>query len=107
MKAKSRITDNKIVLSSTDVKEFLTCVLCKGLLMEPFTVKECVHSFCKSCIFKYVSVNPKCPKCGTRLSSNPYDMLSPDSKKKKKRKNDFVFFHPFFFLVLQERCKLF
>lgn len=29
-----------------------------------YTIKECVHSFCKSCIFKFVSVNPKCPECG-------------------------------------------
>ena len=62
-RSKAKIVGNKLVVSSADLQEFLTCALCKGLLVDPFTVKECVHSFCKACVFKYVSVNPRCPKC--------------------------------------------
>ncbi|CAM9855348.1 unnamed protein product, partial [Chrysoparadoxa australica] len=37
-----------------DLNPFLTCSLCKGYLRDPHTVTECVHTFCKSCIFAKV-----------------------------------------------------
>merc|ERR1711879_817315 len=69
---------SQIELDLSRINPHLTCTLCNGYLCEPYTIKECVHSFCKTCIYKYVSINPKCPVCGIRLSSQPHEWMSHD-----------------------------
>ncbi|XP_043233272.1 nascent polypeptide-associated complex subunit alpha, muscle-specific form-like [Amphibalanus amphitrite] len=46
----------------------LTCHLCHGYFVDAFTVVECLHSFCKSCIMDHVKKSCDCPKCGTQLN---------------------------------------
>ena len=50
----------------------LTCQLCKGLLRDAYTVKECLHRFCKSCVVKWYrnashDQMRKCPQCSVTL----------------------------------------
>ncbi|CRK95916.1 CLUMA_CG009362, isoform A [Clunio marinus] len=58
--------------------KILTCLLCKGYLIEATTINTCMHSFCRSCIVKHVKVFEKyfCPNCETdiRLSNLRPDM---------------------------------
>lgn len=46
-----------------DVNSSLTCHLCKGYLIDATTISECLHSFCRSCIIKFLQENSYCPVC--------------------------------------------
>ncbi|XP_063817742.1 polycomb group RING finger protein 5 isoform X2 [Pseudophryne corroboree] len=65
------------------VKEFnpyITCYICKGYLIKPTTVTECLHTFCKSCIVQHFEESNDCPKCGIQVhETNPIEMLRPDN----------------------------
>ncbi|KAG1682099.1 Polycomb group RING finger protein 1 [Nymphon striatum] len=59
-------------LKLKDAAIHITCVLCKGYLVEATTISECLHSFCKSCIVKYILKHYCCPIC-----SKPLPRLKP------------------------------
>lgn len=53
-----------------------TCDLCCGILLEPYTIINCNHSFCRICFTKFKSnerkdsnVTDKCPKCNQQFTS--------------------------------------
>ncbi|XP_014279989.1 polycomb group protein Psc [Halyomorpha halys] len=59
-------------LKITDVNPHLICVLCGGYYIDATTVIECLHSFCKSCIVKYLEKNKYCPICDVQIhKTNP------------------------------------
>ena len=71
-----------ISLDANKLIEYLKCSLCNGIMRTPFTINECMHSFCKSCIFKYFYYNKNkecCPVCETKLGGRPIDTLNYDS----------------------------
>ena len=42
----------------------ITCTIClNNINIENLGITDCGHIFCYSCIFKSISINPKCPKC--------------------------------------------
>lgn len=45
----------------------LVCVLCAGYYIDPTTIVECLHSFCRSCIVKYLETSRFCPICDVQL----------------------------------------
>lgn len=50
------------------INEHLTCRLCSGYLIDAWTINECLHSYCRSCIFSYFNDNDDnttCPVCST------------------------------------------
>ncbi|CAF0979270.1 unnamed protein product [Adineta steineri] len=50
------------------INEHLTCRLCSGYLIDAWTINECLHSFCRPCIFSYFNdhdENTACPVCST------------------------------------------
>ncbi|CAF4265011.1 unnamed protein product [Rotaria sp. Silwood2] len=50
------------------INEHLLCRLCSGYLIDAWTINECLHSFCRSCIFSYFNDNDDntaCPVCST------------------------------------------
>jgi len=55
-----------------------TCPLCTGYFREASTVKECLHTFCKSCIFKYFIVNKDCPTCHVSLGPQAWSRVKYD-----------------------------
>ncbi|XP_053548299.1 polycomb group RING finger protein 5 isoform X2 [Bombina bombina] len=65
------------------VKEFnphITCYICKGYLIKPTTVTECLHTFCKTCIVQHFEESNDCPKCGNQVhETNPLEMLRLDN----------------------------
>ncbi|RNA39752.1 polycomb group RING finger 3, partial [Brachionus plicatilis] len=70
-------SDKKILL--TDVNTFITCVLCKGYLIDATTITECLHTFCKKCIVEYLEENTNCPICDTLLhQSHPLLYIAHD-----------------------------
>jgi hypothetical protein len=52
-----------IQVKKHEMNEHLVCVLCNGYYRDAHTVQECLHTFCKSCIYLHVrkSGNHKCP----------------------------------------------
>jgi len=60
------IPSKKLNLDS--INEHITCRLCSGYLIDAWTINECLHSFCRPCIFSYFNdhdENTTCPVCST------------------------------------------
>ncbi|KAG2463221.1 PCGF5 protein, partial [Polypterus senegalus] len=63
-----------------DFNHYITCYICKGYLIKPTTVTECLHTFCKSCIVQHFEDSNDCPKCGIQVhETNPLEMLRLDN----------------------------
>ncbi|XP_041696625.1 polycomb group RING finger protein 5-B-like isoform X3 [Coregonus clupeaformis] len=63
-----------------DFNHFITCYVCKGYLIKPTTVTECLHTFCKSCVVQHFEDSNDCPKCGIQVhETNPLEMLRLDN----------------------------
>ncbi len=51
----------------------LSCPLCHGYFREPFTIAECLHTFCKRCLFlSFARGGKECPTCHVNLAPDPY-----------------------------------
>ena len=51
----------------------LSCALCHGYFREPFTIAECLHTFCKRCLFlSFARGGKECPTCHVNLAPDPY-----------------------------------
>ncbi|KAH7850657.1 hypothetical protein Vadar_001050 [Vaccinium darrowii] len=61
----------------------LTCPLCDGIFKEATTIIECLHTFCKDCIYQKHQTEgiTCCPRCNEDLSHlSPEDYLRPDER---------------------------
>ncbi|KAI3385572.1 hypothetical protein SNEBB_008550 [Seison nebaliae] len=47
----------------TDLHRHIVCELCHGYIIDPWTISECLHTFCKSCIVNHLNENNFCPNC--------------------------------------------
>jgi len=73
------IIDSRNVTFKTRIlNPYLVCSLCLGYLRDAFTVIECLHTYCKSCIYKYLCGHNECPQCGTNLGVNPFEKIKYD-----------------------------
>lgn len=46
-----------------ELNDMISCYLCHGYLINATTIDYCVHSFCRSCIVKYLETDKRCPIC--------------------------------------------
>uniref|UniRef100_A0A8D8WU77 Polycomb complex protein BMI-1 n=1 Tax=Cacopsylla melanoneura TaxID=428564 RepID=A0A8D8WU77_9HEMI len=68
-------------LKVTDLNPFLICVLCKGYYIDATTIVECLHSFCKTCIVKYLQKHKYCPICDVLVyKTKPLQNIRPDKR---------------------------
>lgn len=65
---------------------YLQCPICKGIFRSPMTINECMHTFCKTCIYKHFNsknssntVVDYCPVCKIKLGGRPFDTLIFDN----------------------------
>ncbi|XP_075229937.1 uncharacterized protein LOC142329332 [Lycorma delicatula] len=66
-------------LKVTDLNPHLICVLCGGYYVDATTIIECLHSFCKSCIVRYLETNKYCPICDVQVhKTRPLQNIRPD-----------------------------
>ncbi|CAB3982290.1 polycomb complex BMI-1-A-like, partial [Paramuricea clavata] len=66
-------------LKLSEINENLTCPLCKGYLIDACTIVECLHSFCKSCIVRFLDTSYNCPVCHTEVhKTKPMVNVRPD-----------------------------
>ncbi|XP_071454445.1 polycomb group protein Psc-like [Hetaerina americana] len=54
-------------LKLSDVNPNLICVLCGGYFIDATTIVECLHSFCKTCIVRYLETSKYCPICDVQV----------------------------------------
>jgi hypothetical protein len=67
---------------SQQIIKLLTCKLCSGIFRNPYTIIECMHTFCKACIYKYMSKIKEdhiCPECSLPLGGKPLDKMLFDT----------------------------
>ncbi|KAI8921181.1 hypothetical protein DFJ77DRAFT_153717 [Powellomyces hirtus] len=74
----------RIRIDSRLIAPHITCTLCNGYLLNATSVDPCLHTFCKSCIYKHCkkdqspSGEKMCPTCQTVLGANPAAHLKVD-----------------------------
>ncbi|KAK9288780.1 hypothetical protein L1049_017244 [Liquidambar formosana] len=58
----------------------MTCPVCKKLLNDATTISECLHTFCRKCIYEKITVEEldSCPVCNTNLGCAPLERLRVD-----------------------------
>ncbi len=55
---------------------WVTCNICKNTMQEVTTISECLHAFCRKCIFDAAPAS--CPECVVDLGTRPLEKLKPD-----------------------------
>ncbi|XP_022785918.1 polycomb complex protein BMI-1-B-like isoform X1 [Stylophora pistillata] len=62
-----------------DLNPHIMCMLCGGYLVDATTIVECLHSFCRSCIVKYLQASYHCPVCAVEVhKTKPLLYIRPD-----------------------------
>ncbi|MED6182064.1 hypothetical protein PIB30_025302 [Stylosanthes scabra] len=58
----------------------MTCPLCNKLFKEATTISECLHTFCRKCIYDKITDEELecCPICNIHLGCVPLEKLRPD-----------------------------
>lgn len=63
-----------------DLNENICCKLCCGYLVNATTIKECLHTFCRSCIVKHFRTNRRCPICDILIhETEPLSFVKQDN----------------------------
>ncbi|KAL3271104.1 hypothetical protein HHI36_021600 [Cryptolaemus montrouzieri] len=63
----------------SNLNEHLVCNICKGYFIDATTIIECLHTFCRSCIVKYLETTKYCPVCDVQVhKTKPLLSLRPD-----------------------------
>uniref|UniRef100_A0AAV1TDC5 RING-type domain-containing protein n=1 Tax=Peronospora matthiolae TaxID=2874970 RepID=A0AAV1TDC5_9STRA len=67
-------------LRMADINPFFICKLCHGYFRDPYTAKECLHTFCHGCVRGFYLHTPSssCPTCGVNLGAKPWTQFIPD-----------------------------
>lgn len=68
-----QIQGSMVVFSLAPLSPHLTCRLCSGYFRDPVTITECLHTFCKSCLYYAFSTGySQCPTCKVDLGTYPF-----------------------------------
>ncbi|KAK2161043.1 hypothetical protein LSH36_122g05012 [Paralvinella palmiformis] len=63
----------------SELNPHLMCVLCGGYYVDATTIIECLHSFCKTCIVRYLDSSKFCPICDVQVhKTKPLLNIRPD-----------------------------
>ncbi|XP_010003736.1 PREDICTED: polycomb group RING finger protein 1, partial [Chaetura pelagica] len=57
----------EVKVKMKELNEHIVCCLCAGYFIDATTITECLHTFCKSCIVKYLQTSKYCPMCNTKI----------------------------------------
>ncbi|KAK2161044.1 hypothetical protein LSH36_122g06025 [Paralvinella palmiformis] len=96
-------------LQLRELNPHLLCVLCGGYLIDATTIIECIHSFCRTCIIKYLESSKYCPICDVQvhktkpllnvrsdktLQTLVYKLVPSLFKEEMRRRREFYAAHP-------------
>ncbi|KAL3802209.1 hypothetical protein HJC23_001753 [Cyclotella cryptica] len=63
----------------SNLQDHLICPLCGGYFRDPYTVADCLHSFCRSCLIVHFRVgHRRCPTCNLSLEPDPFREVLAD-----------------------------
>ncbi|XP_024238841.1 polycomb group RING finger protein 1 isoform X3 [Oncorhynchus tshawytscha] len=62
-----QLMQEEVKLKIKDLNEHIVCYLCAGYFIDATTITECLHTFCKSCIVKYLQTSKYCPMCNIKI----------------------------------------
>ena len=70
----------KKIVFIRDLNTHLCCTLCDGYFRDAHTVAECLHTFCKVCLYaefdkKTLREAKSCPTCGIQLGLYPHEKV--------------------------------
>ncbi|XP_010551698.1 PREDICTED: E3 ubiquitin protein ligase DRIP1-like [Tarenaya hassleriana] len=70
----------KVKLEKEKLKTCLTCPICNDLFDRATTISECLHTFCRKCIYDKITEEDldSCPVCNADLGCAPLEKLRPD-----------------------------
>ena len=73
------VSASHVNFSIASINPHLVCPLCNGYFRDPYTITECLHTFCKSCLFfAFQTGFRQCPTCKTDLSPDPFRLVLSD-----------------------------
>ncbi|XP_051142263.1 E3 ubiquitin protein ligase DRIP2 [Andrographis paniculata] len=80
VKLSSRMSHQVVKVRRDAVAPCMTCPLCRKLFRDATTISECLHTFCRKCIYKKLSEEEMecCPICSIDLGCVPLEKLRPD-----------------------------
>lgn len=82
--APPRVINSTVNFALGPVNPHLTCRLCDGYFRDPITITECLHTFCKSCLYyAFSSGFSKCPTCEVQLGPDPMKSTLHDRTKEE------------------------
>ncbi|XP_033099319.1 polycomb group RING finger protein 1-like [Anneissia japonica] len=71
--------EKPLMLQVCQLNQHIVCILCAGYFVDATTITECLHTFCKSCIVKYLQTSKHCPMCNIKIhETQPLVNLRPD-----------------------------
>mmetsp|Transcript_41437 Transcript_41437/g.129768 ORF Transcript_41437/g.129768 Transcript_41437/m.129768 type:complete len:317 (-) Transcript_41437:983-1933(-) len=76
-----RLETKYVRFKVSDINQHVTCRLCNGYFRDAHTISECLHTFCKSCLWLQLNKGEKkCPwpMCSTDLGNNPSEFIMAD-----------------------------
>ncbi|XP_013775569.2 polycomb group RING finger protein 1-like [Limulus polyphemus] len=59
--------EEKLNIRIRDLNPHIVCILCAGYFIDATTITECLHTFCKSCIVKFLQTSKHCPMCNIKV----------------------------------------
>eukprot|EP01071_Lankesteria_metandrocarpae_P014178 Lankesteria_metandrocarpae@DN8181_c0_g1_i1.p1 len=64
----------------TVLADLVVCTLCRGFFRDATTIRECLHTFCRSCILYYYKLGGRCcPICKEQLQTSRFkDSIQSD-----------------------------
>lgn len=76
--------DRHVRISLENVRDNISCKICHGVLRDAYTLRECIHSFCRICLLALIEEEeeagsrPQCPRCETAIGFYPLEHIQPD-----------------------------
>ncbi|KAK9018152.1 hypothetical protein V6N11_001133 [Hibiscus sabdariffa] len=74
------MTNQVVKVRREAIAACMTCPLCNKLVRDATTISECLHTFCRKCIYDKIEEEDLecCPICNIDLGSVPLEKLRPD-----------------------------
>ncbi|XP_043693504.1 E3 ubiquitin protein ligase DRIP2-like [Telopea speciosissima] len=87
------MTSQVVKVRKATLASCMTCPLCHKLLRDATTISECLHTFCRKCIFEKLTDEEVdcCPICKIDLGCVPVEKLRPDHNLNDVRSKIFPF----------------
>uniref|UniRef100_A0A8C5W0V2 RING-type domain-containing protein n=1 Tax=Microcebus murinus TaxID=30608 RepID=A0A8C5W0V2_MICMU len=72
-----------------DFNPYITCCICKGYLIKPTTVTECLHTFCKTCTVQHFEDSNDCPRLDNTLEEIIFKLVPGLREQELERESEF------------------